>query len=169
MAWSKLMILDNRTHTAVRRENTHCRGAEFMANAVTQRRPADFRRGRDPVGGSVCSKPELPPTFGPRVVSNAVHLAKEGVEDIQRRGCLGAAPASGHKDIVIGISASGITPFVRGAVTRARGARCVIGTPTSLRIAAEGPLTCLRIVLSVGPEVMASDEAQGGHRRQGLR
>ena len=69
---------------------------------------------------------ELPPTFGIDAASAraimaggpaAVHRAKEGVEDDDRgRPARDARVRPSRKDVVIGISASGITPFVRGAV-----------------------------------------------------
>ena len=81
------------------------------------------------------------------------------VEAIVRgvKGCAGCVPA---QDIVIGISASGITPFVRGAVTRA-GPRM----PGNHRIHAmhtrvEGSLH--RNLLSVGRSDCGLDQAQGG-------
>ena len=73
---------------------------------------------------------EMPPTFGtpPRVVQaimaggqSAVFQAKEGVEDNYEEGgrSIGRLRLS-NRDVVIGVSASGITPFVRGGLTRAR-------------------------------------------------
>jgi N-acetylmuramic acid 6-phosphate etherase len=60
-----------------------------------------------------------------------------------------------RKDVVIGISASGITPFVRGAVTRARGARArIIGITSDPRSELKA-LADVTIVLAVGPEVIA--------------
>src|SRR6202008_3861343 len=67
---------------------------------------------------------EMPPTFGttPELVQaimaggkNAVIRAKEGVEDNYEEGARSVnrlRPA--RKDVVIGVSASGMTPFVRG-------------------------------------------------------
>src|SRR3954465_13142819 len=71
---------------------------------------------------------EMPPTFGttPELVQaimaggkNAVVRAKEGVEDNYEEGARSInrlRPA--RKDVVVGVSASGMTPFVRGALTR---------------------------------------------------
>ena len=87
---------------------------------------------------------------------NAVHRAKEGVEDDHEEGARALRRLRpGRKDVVIGISASGITPFVRGAVTRARAARAaVIGITCDARSELKG-LSDVAIVLSVGPEVIA--------------
>jgi N-acetylmuramic acid 6-phosphate etherase len=83
---------------------------------------------------------EMPPTFGtpPRVVQAimaggqaAVFQAKEGVEDNYEEGgrSIGRLRLS-NRDVVIGVSASGITPFVRGGLTRARkaGAKIIFVT-----------------------------------------
>src|SRR5262249_34027378 len=108
---------------------------------------------------------ELPPTFGiePSVARAvmagghaAVARAKEGVEDDAAEGeraLRGLRPL--RKDVVIGISASGITPFVRGALSHAR----TKGTPvvgiTCDRKSAIAKLSDVLIVLSVGPELIA--------------
>ena len=73
---------------------------------------------------------EMPQTFGVpstrvRAVmaggKDAVFLPKEGVEDDYEEGARAIARLRPQKrDIVIGISASGVTPFVRGALTGAR-------------------------------------------------
>ena len=76
---------------------------------------------------------ELPPTFGTnpsRVRAfmaggrSAVFRAREGAEDARRDGERRAERA-GFGDLVVGVSASGVTPFVHGALARAkrRGAR----------------------------------------------
>jgi N-acetylmuramic acid 6-phosphate etherase len=80
---------------------------------------------------------ECPPTFGtpPRLIQaimaggrGAVFRSREGAEDDARAGAhaVGARVRAG--DVVVGISASGGTPFVRGALGRARrlGARTVL-------------------------------------------
>ena len=106
---------------------------------------------------------ELPPTFGTnpsRVRAfmaggrSAVFRAREGAEDARRDGERRAAPA-GFGDLAIGVSASGVTPFVRGALDRARrgGARTILITANSspaLRRAAD-----LVVALRVGPEIVA--------------
>ena len=76
---------------------------------------------------------EMPTTFGilPAQVravmaggKDALFRAKEGVEDDYEEGARAIArlrPTS--RDVVVGVSASGLTPFVRGALTRARKAK----------------------------------------------
>jgi N-acetylmuramic acid 6-phosphate etherase len=85
-----------------------------------------------------------------------VHRAKEGVEDDYEEGAralrrLRPTP----NDVVIGISASGITPFVRGAVTRAKTRRAsVVGLTCDPRSELR-KLADVTITLKVGPEVIA--------------
>jgi N-acetylmuramic acid 6-phosphate etherase len=73
---------------------------------------------------------EMPPTFGtaPTLVQGimaggqeAVFRAREGVEDNFKEGTRSMARLRvNKKDVVVGVSASGITQFVRGALTGAR-------------------------------------------------
>ncbi len=120
---------------------------------------------------------EIPPTFGAPtdlvqgVIAGgitALHCSVEGAEDEQSTGALavverGVKPA----DVVIGITASGRTPFVRGALARAKslGAKVILltcnpsvaagadagqpGSPTPATI------SDLVIALPVGPEILA--------------
>jgi N-acetylmuramic acid 6-phosphate etherase len=107
---------------------------------------------------------EIPPTFGAPsemvqgIVAggvSALHRSIEGAEDepgggalaIDERGVTGA-------DIVCGISASGRTPFVLGALAEAkkRGAQTILLTCNPARIRAE-PFD-LEINLVTGPEIL---------------
>ena len=108
---------------------------------------------------------ECPPTFGtdPSMVigiiaggDRALRTPVEGAEDDPAGG---AASMDAHSvspgDVVIGIAASGTTPFVRGALARAK----EIGATTAL-IACSPPPPAMRdvadllIVPIVGPEVL---------------
>ena len=108
---------------------------------------------------------EMPPTFGtsPKLVQGimaggqeAVFKAREGVEDNFEEGARSMARLRVSKrDVVIGVSASGITQFVRGALTGARkkGARIIFVTcwpGTELQNYVD-----LIIAPAVGPEVIA--------------
>lgn len=107
---------------------------------------------------------EMTPTFGtpPRAVQalmaggrSAVFRAREGVEDDERGGraaCARLTPR--ERDVVIGITASGVTPYVRGVLTAARagGAKTVLvtcGSRTALAALAD-----VVIAPRVGPEVV---------------
>ena len=113
----------------------------------------------------VLESAEMPPTFSthPDLIQavmaggrDAIFSAKEGVEDNYEEGARSITrfhPTK--KDIVIGVSASGMTPFVRGALTRARqaGARVVFITcdpATELQTFVD-----LTIAPGVGAEVIA--------------
>jgi len=108
---------------------------------------------------------EMPPTFGtaPTLVQaimaggqEAVFYPREGVEDHFEDGARSTARLRVSKrDVMIGVSASGITPFVRGALTSARtkGARVIFVTcwpGTELQNYVD-----LIIAPAVGPEVIA--------------
>jgi N-acetylmuramic acid 6-phosphate etherase len=83
---------------------------------------------------------EMPPTFStdPKLVQaimaggrEAIFNAKEGVEDNYEEGSRAFTRlVPTRRDVVIGVSASGITQFVRGALARARraGARIIFVT-----------------------------------------
>jgi N-acetylmuramic acid 6-phosphate etherase len=108
---------------------------------------------------------EMPPTFGtpPRLVQAlmaggqaAVFQAKEGVEDNYEEGgrSIGRLRLS-NRDVVIGVSASGITPFVRGALTRGRKAGAKIIFVTCWPGSELGTFVDLLIAPAVGPEIIA--------------
>jgi N-acetylmuramic acid 6-phosphate etherase len=108
---------------------------------------------------------EMPPTFGTpaRLVQaimaggqGAVFQAKEGVEDNYEEGgrSIGRLRLSG-RDVVIGVSASGITPFVRGALTRGRKAGAKIIFVTCWPGSELQTFVDLLIAPSVGPEIIA--------------
>ncbi len=108
---------------------------------------------------------ECPPTFGtdPEMVQGiiaggtpALTRSQEGAEDSPDAG---AREMDGHHvtdlDFVVGIAASGTTPFVHGAVHRAR----VIGARTAIVACSAPPASLLAdcdvaIVTIVGPEVV---------------
>ncbi|HSL21542.1 MAG TPA: N-acetylmuramic acid 6-phosphate etherase [Vicinamibacterales bacterium] len=108
---------------------------------------------------------EIPPTFGtsPTLVQAvmaggqpAVFRAKEGVEDNYEEGARSIARLRlGKKDVVIGVSASGVTPFVRGALTRARKAGAKIIFITCWPGSELKTFVDLLIAPAVGPEIIA--------------
>ena len=163
----EVMILDNRhVLAAVQREKTRiARGAELLADAVLAGGRLIFAGAGTSGRLGVLEAAELPPTFGinPEMAQAvmaggpaAVHRAKEGVEDdyeAGERAMRGLRPS--RKDAVIGISASGITPFVQGAVARARAARTPIIGVTCDPQSALKDVADVAIILSVGPEVIA--------------
>jgi N-acetylmuramic acid 6-phosphate etherase len=108
---------------------------------------------------------EMPPTFGtpPRLVQGimaggqeAVFRSKEGVEDNYEEGgrSIGRLRLT-NRDVVVGVSASGITPFVRGALTRARKAGAKIIFVTCWPGSELQNFVDLIIAPAVGPEIIA--------------
>jgi N-acetylmuramic acid 6-phosphate etherase len=108
---------------------------------------------------------EMPPTFGtsPTTVQaimaggqEAVFRAKEGVEDNYEEGARSIGRLRlGRKDVVIGVSASGMTPFVRGGLTRARKAGAKIIFVTCWPGSELQTFVDLQIAPAVGPEIIA--------------
>ena len=108
---------------------------------------------------------EMPPTFGTpaRIVQgimaggqSAVFQAKEGVEDNYEEGGRSIARLRmSARDVVIGVSASGITPFVRGALTRGRKAGAKIIFVTCWPGSELQTFVDLLIAPAVGPEIIA--------------
>jgi N-acetylmuramic acid 6-phosphate etherase len=108
---------------------------------------------------------EMPPTFGtsPTLVQaimaggqEAVFRAKEGVEDNYEEGARSIGRLRlGKKDVVIGVSASGMTPFVRGALTRARKSGAKIIFVTCWPGSELQNFVDLQIAPAVGPEIIA--------------
>jgi N-acetylmuramic acid 6-phosphate etherase len=114
----------------------------------------------------VVESAEMPITFGtrPELVlavmaggQDAVtHQSKEGVEDNYEEGARSINRLRPTKrDVVIGVSASGMTPFVRGALTRARRAGSKIVFVTCDPRTELQTFVDLTIAPAVGPEVIA--------------
>jgi N-acetylmuramic acid 6-phosphate etherase len=113
----------------------------------------------------VLESAEMPPTFGtsPDLVQaimaggkGAILKAREGVEDNYEEGMRSVnrlRPTK--KDVVIGVSASGMTQFVRGALTRARRAGSKIIFVTCDPRTELQTFVDLTIAPAVGPEVIA--------------
>jgi len=105
---------------------------------------------------------ECPPTFGtpPSRVQGimagghaSVFRSREGAEDDARAGARAVRARARAGDVVVGVSASGVTPFVRGGLAAARraGARTVIVTCSRAR----GVSANVVIAPAPGPEVLA--------------
>jgi N-acetylmuramic acid 6-phosphate etherase len=108
---------------------------------------------------------ECPPTFGsdPEMVQGiiaggpaAVFKSREGAEDRPEDGAHEIDALNvGPKDVLVGIAASGTTPFVQGALIRAkqRDAKTVIIACTPISHALEAQLD-IAILPIVGPEIV---------------
>jgi N-acetylmuramic acid 6-phosphate etherase len=157
---------DRKVITAVHREKERiAHGVEIIVQALR-------RGGRIVLVGAgtsgrlgVLEAAEMPPTFGtsPRLVQaimaggqDAMFRAKEGVEDNYEEGARSIARLRvGRKDVVIGVSASGVTPFVRGALARARKAGAKIIFITCWPGSELKTFVDLVIAPAVGPEIIA--------------
>lgn len=108
---------------------------------------------------------EMPTTFGtsPKMVQAiiaggrpAVVGAREGVEDSYEEGSRAVARVHPTvRDVVVGVSASGMTSFVQGALARARRARSKTIFVTCYPRTELQTFVDLTIAPAVGPEVIA--------------
>ena len=107
---------------------------------------------------------ELPPTFGvsrhivQAIVAGgkrALTEAVEGAEDSAQQGSLDvAARGLAKRDVVVGIAASGGTPYVIGALQQARRAGATTVGITSNRKSAIADIADILIAPDTGPEVI---------------
>jgi N-acetylmuramic acid 6-phosphate etherase len=162
-----LMINEDRKMlAAVQRERERIAvGIEMIASALRKDGRIIFVGAGTSGRLGILESAEMPPTFStdPTLVQGvmaggreAMFGAKEGVEDNYEEGARTITRLRPtKKDLVIGVSASGITQFVRGALTRARkaGARIIFVTcdpGTELQTFVD-----LTIAPGVGAEVIA--------------
>ncbi len=157
---------DRKVVAAVHKERERiAHGVEIIAGAL-KKAGRLFLVGAGTSGRlGILEAAEMPLTFGtaPSQVlaimaggQNAVFKTREGVEDNFEEGARSVARLRiSKRDVIIGVSASGITQFVRGALTGARkkGARIIFITcwpGTELQNYVD-----LIIAPAVGPEVIA--------------
>lgn len=108
---------------------------------------------------------ECPPTFGvsPNLVQGiiaggdpAIKAAFEGVEDDQEAAVADLQSVKiSSKDMVIGIAASGRTPYVKAALTYAKSCGASTGSISCVKDAELSGLVNQAIEVLVGPEVVA--------------
>jgi N-acetylmuramic acid 6-phosphate etherase len=162
-----LMIAEDRKMlTAVQRERDRIAlGADIIAKALRSNGRVMFVGAGTSGRLGVLESAEMPPTFGTDADmvqaimaggKGAILKAKEGAEDNYEEGArqIGRLQPT-KRDVVIGVSASGMTSFVRGALTMARqvGARIIFVTcdpRTELQTFVD-----LTIAPAVGPEIIA--------------
>ena len=157
---------DRKMLDAVKREKDRIAvGVDIITNALRKGGRIVFVGAGTSGRLGVLESAEMPPTFGtsPDLVQaimaggqNAVLKAREGVEDNYEEGARSVnrlRPTK--KDVVIGVSASGMTQFVRGALTRARRAGSKIIFVTCDPRTELQTFVDLTIAPAVGPEVIA--------------
>jgi len=128
-------------------------GRLFLAGAGTSGRLA------------VLEAAECPPTFGTRpeqvqaIIAGgrgAVFRSREGAEDREADGRAEVRRRRvGEGDVLGGVAASGVTPFVRGALSEARRRGAWTFLLTCARPIGDPVPADVRVELSVGPEVLA--------------
>src|SRR6187455_3079726 len=136
-----MMSEDRKMLTAVHREKDRIAvGVEIITQALRKGGRIIFVGAGTSGRLGILESAEMPPTFGTSddlvqaVMAggkNAFLHTKEGVEDNYEEGARAIMRLKpSKKDIVIGVSASGMTPYVRGGLTRARnaGARIIFVT-----------------------------------------
>lgn len=157
---------DRKVVAAVQREKEKiAHGVEIVTKALRKGGRIIFVGAGTSGRLGVVEAAEMPPTFGtsPQLVQaimagghGAVFQAKEGVEDNYEEGgrSIGRLRLS-SRDVVIGVSASGLTPFVRGALTRGRKAGAKIIFVTCWPGSELQNFVDLIIAPGVGPEIIA--------------
>jgi N-acetylmuramic acid 6-phosphate etherase len=157
---------DRKVVAAVQREKDRIAlGAEMIAGSLQRGGRIVFVGAGTSGRLGVLESAEMPPTFGtdPALVlavmaggRGATIKAKEGVEDNYEEGVRAVSRLQpGKKDVVIGVSASGMTQFVRGALTRARKAGATVLFVTCDPKTELQTFVDLTIAPAVGPEVIA--------------
>lgn len=157
---------DRKVVAAVHREKERiAHGVEIVTQALRKGGRIVFVGAGTSGRLGIVEAAEIPPTFGtnPNLVQalmaggqDAVFRAKEGVEDNYEEGARSIGRLRlGKKDVVVGVSASGMTPFVRGGLTRARKAGAKIIFVTCWPGSELQNFVDLQIAPAVGPEIIA--------------
>ena len=157
---------DRKMLAAVQREKDRIAvGIDILAQALRHSGRIVFVGAGTSGRLGVLESSEMPPTFGTKAElvqaimaggKNAMLTPREGVDDNYEEGARSINRLRpGKRDVVIGVSASGVTQFVRGALTRARraGSKIIFITcdpRTELQMFVD-----LTIAPAVGPEVIA--------------
>jgi len=147
---------------ALREAPSITRAAEEVARALAAGGRVVFLGAGTSGRLGVLEAAECPPTFGsdPDEIQgvmaggdSAVFRAVEGAEDVANGGARAAARLRA-RDLLVGISASSVTPFVRGALeaARRRGARTALVTCAPQR--GLGRLADVVVAVRTGPEVL---------------
>jgi N-acetylmuramic acid 6-phosphate etherase len=168
MAWEIVRLMnreDRKVAAAVGRESAAiARAVDAIVGAMRKGGRLIYVGAGSSGRMGVLDAAECPPTFGtsPKMVvaliaggRRAITRAVEGAEDSERNGARDLrAILLTRRDVVVGIAASGTTPYVVGALkfARARGAITVAVT-SNLRMPV-GRVAKVVIAPEVGPEVL---------------
>ena len=163
----ELMLNDDRkVLAAVQREKPRIAiGADIIVEALRKGGRVIFVGAGTSGRLGVVESAEMPTTFGTNPDSIQAVMAggktaflhtKEGAEDSYEDGARALQRLKPtKKDVVIGVSASGMTPYVRGGLTRARKASSKIIFVTCDPRTELQTFVDLTIAPAVGPEVIA--------------
>ena len=161
-----MLAEDRKALAAVQRERDRIAvGADLIAKSLRKGGRVVFVGAGTSGRLGVLESAEMPPTFGtdPLLVQaimaggkGAIFRAKEGAEDNYEEGARAINRLSpSRKDVVVGVSASGMTPFVRGALTRGRQAGSLVVFVTCDPDTELQTFVDLTIAPAVGPEIIA--------------
>jgi N-acetylmuramic acid 6-phosphate etherase len=158
-----LLDEDRRAMAAAARETARiARAARLCAQALDAGGDVVFIGAGTSGRLGVLEAAECPPTFGsdPRRIravmaggKGSVFLAREGAEDDETAGRREGARL-GPGDVLVGISASSVTPFVRGALAAARRRRARTVLVTCAPGRGLRSLADVVVVVRTGPEVL---------------
>jgi N-acetylmuramic acid 6-phosphate etherase len=157
---------DRKMLAAVQREKERIAvGIEILTNALRHKGRIVFVGAGTSGRLGVLESSEMPPTFGTKTDlvqaimaggKDAMLTPREGVDDNYEEGARSINRLRpSNRDVVIGVSASGMTQFVRGALTRARRAGSKIVFITCDPRTELQTFVDLTIAPGVGPEVIA--------------
>lgn len=147
---------------AARASSAIARAAERLASALERGGRVVFLGAGTSGRLGVLEAAECPPTFGtdpakivavmaggPRAVFRSIEGAEDRAKDGRRHGA-----RLGPDDVLVGISASSLTPFVRGALSaaRAKGAETILVTCAPQRSLRR--LAGIVVAIRTGPEVL---------------
>jgi N-acetylmuramic acid 6-phosphate etherase len=162
-----LMISEDRkVISAVHRERERiAHGVDIITHALRKGGRLLFAGAGTSGRLGVVEAAEMPPTFGTPLSlvqavmaggRDAMFQSREGVEDDYAAGIRALARLHvSQKDVVVGVSASGMTPFVRGTFAKARTAGAKIIFVTCCVTPELKTFVDLTIAPIVGPEVIA--------------
>jgi len=158
-----LLDEDRRAVAAAARETKAiARAARLVADAFERGHDIAFAGAGTSGRMGILEAAECPPTFGsdPRRIravmaggKASVFRAKEGAEDREQDGRREGGRLR-RGDVLIGISASSVTPFVRAALAAARRKGAGTALVTCAPVKGLGRLADVVIAIATGPEVL---------------
>jgi N-acetylmuramic acid 6-phosphate etherase len=160
---AQLQSLDRSVVPAVAAERRHIAAAAELAAKALQRGGRLLIAGAGTSGRlAVLEAAECPPTFGtpPSRVQgimaggrSAVFRSKEGAEDDEADGRRQIRRRARKGDVVIGVAASGVTPFTLGALREGKRLGCATVLITS-NVRPSGRIADVVVCAKVGPEAL---------------